>query len=127
MGVYADFSIDQGSDFYAEITVADAVNSDLDLTDYTVKAQFRNSIANPDGYALRASVIDASTISLELSHQETANLRVHRYFYDVLIISPANFVTRIAEGLLEVTPGVTRLNDAPVLPPGSNFLDLGNA
>ena len=57
-----------------------------------------------------SSVTNASdgTIQITLTSTQTNSLKAGRYVYDVEITSSGGDVTRVIEGQLEVTPGVTR-------------------
>ena len=53
-----------------------------------------------------------SSISLRLGANVTANIAPGRYVYDVLIYSntdAANNTIRVLEGIINVTPGVTKV------------------
>ena len=47
-------------------------------------------------------------ITISLTASQTNALVAGRYVYDVEITSGAGVITRVLEGQLEVTPGVTR-------------------
>jgi len=49
-----------------------------------------------------------ATIRLILSDTQTNSMKAGRYVYDVEITSPSGEKTRVLEGQVEVTPGVTR-------------------
>jgi hypothetical protein len=48
------------------------------------------------------------TVSIALTAAQTNALASGRYVYDVEITSSGGVVTRVLEGQVEVTPGVTR-------------------
>jgi len=50
----------------------------------------------------------SGTVALGLTATQTANLVPGRYVYDVEVVSGANVVSRIIEGIVTVTPEVTR-------------------
>jgi len=45
---------------------------------------------------------------LALTDTQTANLTAGRYVYDVVLTDSANVTSRIVEGIVTVTPRVTR-------------------
>jgi hypothetical protein len=49
------------------------------------------------------------TISLSLADTVTNAMKAGRYVYDVEILSGAGSRTRVLEGQVEVTPGVTQV------------------
>ena len=109
MAIYANLIIDQGSDFVTEIQVASATGDDADLTGYTFAAQLRKTYASTTYTAFTASVVNASQgiIKIELSNAQTLALKAGRYVYDVEA-TLSGVITRIVEGQITVTPGVTQ-------------------
>jgi hypothetical protein len=50
----------------------------------------------------------AGEITMAMTSANTANLTAGRYFYDLVMTSPANIKTRVVEGIITVLPSVTR-------------------
>ena len=50
----------------------------------------------------------AGVVTLSLTSTQTANLDFGRYVYDVNLTDASNTVTRVLEGIVTVTPRVTR-------------------
>ena len=46
-------------------------------------------------------------IGISMTAAETGVLDRRRYVYDILLTSPQGYKTRVIEGLVEVTPGVS--------------------
>ena len=42
-----------------------------------------------------------------MANAATAALEARRYVYDIILTSPQSIKTRVIEGIVEVTPGVT--------------------
>lgn len=110
MAVYSNLTIDQGSTFTALIDVTDSDGSALNLVGYTVNGQLRKTYASSTSTDFTASVTNAGTgtIQISLTATQTNALKAGRYVYDVEITSSGGEVTRVIEGQIEVTPGVTR-------------------
>ena len=110
MAIYSNFTIDQGTTFSANIDVTDAEGDVLNLTSYTVAGQMRKSYNSTTFTAFSASVSNATggVVTIGLSATQTNALKAGRYVYDVEITASDATVTRIIEGQIEVTPGVTR-------------------
>jgi len=111
MAIYSNFTIDQGTSFKANIDVTDADGDPLVLTGYTVAGQVRKSFASSTFTAFTSSVSNATggTIQIVLSPTQTGTFKAGRYVYDVEITKTSTGeVTRVIEGQIEVTPGVTR-------------------
>ena len=110
MAIYSNFTIDQGTTFSANIDVTDAEGDILNLTSYTVAGQMRKSYNSTTFTAFSASISNATggVVTIGLSAAQTNALKAGRYVYDVEITASDATVTRIIEGQIEVTPGVTR-------------------
>lgn len=114
MATYNEFNIDQGQTFQSTLYVtSDLTNSDLDLSNYTVKGEIKYSYYTSDvSESFDCSVTDAQTgeITLSLASSNTANLTPDQYVFDVFTISPQGITTKVLEGLLIVNPSVTNVN-----------------
>jgi hypothetical protein len=56
----------------------------------------------------RVSLTSAGVITLSLTATETAALAAGRYVYDLELVSSGGVVTRLLEGVVTVSPEVTR-------------------
>jgi hypothetical protein len=56
----------------------------------------------------RVSLTNAGVITLALTASETAALAAGRYVYDLELVSSGGVVTRLLEGVVTVSPEVTR-------------------
>ena len=110
MAIYSNLIMDQGSNFQATIEVNDSSGNNLNLTGYSVAGQMRKSYASSTATDFTASITNATngTISISLTAAQTNAIKAGRYVYDVEITSSGNEVSRVVEGQIEVTPGVTR-------------------
>ena len=107
MATYSNLFIDQGSNFSATIDLSQTTGS-LDLTGFTAAGSIAKSYDGTSKGSFTASVDDTDNeLDISLTAAETAALKPGRYVYDVIIKSPAGVITRVLEGQLEVTPGVT--------------------
>jgi|TARA_B110000259_G_scaffold130111_1_gene146801 hypothetical protein len=111
MAVYSDISIDQGSDFSAEIVVNDSTGTVANLTGYTAAGQIRKTYTSSTFTAFGATVTNATkgVLTITLSNTVTNAMKAGRYVYDVEITKTSNVEkTRVVEGQLTVNPGVTQ-------------------
>jgi hypothetical protein len=110
MAIKANLVIDQGTDFSAQIDVVDSDGTVFDLSDYTAAAQMRKNYASSAAttFTCEGNGTDGQ-ISLSLSSTITSTLEPGRYLYDVEITSSGNTITRVVEGIVTVTPGMTRV------------------
>ena len=110
MAIVSNLTVDQGSTFSASIDITDTEDNVLVLTGYTVAGQIRKTYDSSTAVNFTASVSNASTgeVTISLTPAQTNALVAGRYVYDVEITSAGGTVTRVIEGQLEVTPGVTK-------------------
>ena len=118
MAYYEDLTIDQGSDVAVEIHLVETDGSKKNLTNYSVAAKLKKSYNSDsdDTHDFAAIVTDPATdgiITLSLTNAVTDALNAKKkYVYDVEISyqdSDENtIVERVLEGLVNVTPSVTR-------------------
>lgn len=110
MATKANLVIDQGSTYSVEIQLSDQNGDPLDLNGFVANAQMRKWYSSSTPAAVFNANIDSnnSSITLTLTANQTSNLVAGRYVYDVETTSPANTISRLVEGIVTVTPQVTR-------------------
>lgn len=111
MAIYSNLTIDQGSSFLAYVDVTDSSGNVLNLNGYTVAGQIRKTYSSSTAVDFSATVSNAAagTISLSLADSVTNTMKAGRYVYDVEILASSGSRTRVLEGQVEVTPGVTQV------------------
>jgi hypothetical protein len=112
MATYSNLFIDQGSNFTSVIDET----GDLDLTNYSAIAKIAKSYDGTVKSTFTTSIdIATSKITISLTAAQTAALKPGRYVYDVIITDDSSpvVVTRVLEGQIHVTPGVTFDASAP--------------
>ena len=110
MAIKANLVIDQGTSLSATVDVTDTGGSPFNLTGYTTAAQMRKNYNSSTAVTFSTSHNGAyGAITLVLSAANTVSLDPGRYMYDVEITSGAGIVTRVVEGMVTVTPGMTRI------------------
>ena len=100
--------VDQGTSFYTSFTVNDDGGTPIDFTGYTASAQMRKYYSSSNSTTFTVTANSMGGVTLSLSSNVTANLVAGRYVYDVEMVAPANTTSRIVEGIITVTPQVTR-------------------
>ena len=110
MASVSNLFVDQGADYSNIITVASTTGAPLDLTGYTVKSQMRKSYTSSTFYNFTASVYDAvnGKVRLQLNSTQSEAIIPGRYLYDVEITSGSGGKTRVIEGIVTVTPEITK-------------------
>ena len=112
MAVYTEIYLDQGTTFNKVITVRDAnTNALLNVSGSTVTGQIRKSFysSNASGN-LTCTVTDAGNgeITLTMTAANTSNIKDGKYLFDVKAVDANNVTSRILEGIMIITPQVTR-------------------
>jgi hypothetical protein len=109
MAIKANLIIDQGTTFSTSVDVTDENDLPIDLTGYTGTAQIRKhySSSNSTPFAVGIDGPDG-TVTLNLTAAQTGALTAGRYVYDVELTNSSNVISRIVEGIVTVTPQVTR-------------------
>lgn len=109
MATKANLVIDQGSTFSTDLNMTDDNGDPMNLTGYTAASQIRKWYTSVSPSATFSSSINANTgvITLSLTSAQTNNLVAGRYVYDVELTT-GSVVSRIVEGIITVTPQVTR-------------------
>jgi hypothetical protein len=110
MAIKANLVIDQGTSFTATIDLTDANDAIFNLTGYTVAAQMRKNYTSSVATTFTSSHTGVlGKINLVLNATTTAAIEPGRYLYDVEITSAGGVITRVVEGIVTVTPGMTRI------------------
>ncbi len=110
MAIKANLVIDQGTDFSATIDLTDEAGAVFNLTGYNVAAQMRKNYTSSVAVTFGTAHNSANgQITLALNNSNTAIIEPGRYLYDVEITSPGNVKSRVVEGIVTVTPGMTRI------------------
>ena len=109
MAIKANLIIDQGSTFSTDINLTNDSGQALSLSGYTGASQMRKHYTSSNSTSFTVSINATSgVVTLALSANQTANLVAGRYVYDVEVTDANNVISRIVEGLVTVTPNVTR-------------------
>ncbi len=109
MAIKANLIIDQGTDYSTSISLQNDEGESANLVGYTANSQLRKTYSSSNAHTFTASVDTASgMVMLSLSDSQTANITAGRYVYDVYLTDSNGLVSRIVEGIVTVTPRVTR-------------------
>jgi hypothetical protein len=109
MGTKANLKIDQGTDFSTSITLTDDDGTALNLSGYTGAGQIRKYYTSTTAVNFDVVVTaNTGTVTLELSSNTSNSMNSGRYVYDIELTDTSGIVSRIMEGIVTITPGVTR-------------------
>ena len=82
------------------------------MTGYSAAGQIRKTYSSSTAVNFTASVASPTTagvVNISLTNAQTNAMKAGRYVYDVEITSSGGTKTRVLEGQLEITPGVTQI------------------
>lgn len=109
MASKANITIDQGTTFSTDLNLTDEYGDGLDLSGYTANSQMRKWYTSSNAAATFTAVVNTQTaaVTLSLTANQTGSITAGRYVYDVEITNGTT-TSRIVEGIVTVTPQVTR-------------------
>ena len=111
MASKANIVIDQGTTFNTTINLTDDLGNVIDLTGQTAYGQVRKWYTSSTYYSFVISIPLPTTgiMYVSMDANTTANIAAGRYVYVIVTKSNAGVITRIAEGMVTVTPEVTQI------------------
>lgn len=107
---YSDQYLEQGSTFSSQLTLTDDYGSPYNLTGFTIIGRAKKSYTTANvafNFSTTISNANNGIIILSMDAPTTANVPYGKYVYDVIAISPSNMTSRVLEGQIYVSPGVT--------------------
>jgi hypothetical protein len=108
MATKVNLIMDQAATFSSSFTVLDILGNSIDFSTYTASSQMRKTYMSVNSYSFSVVANSTGGITLSMPANTTANICPGRYVYDVEVIDNAGVKSRIAEGIITVTPQVTR-------------------
>ena len=109
MALKANLVIDQGTTFQTSINVTDDNENPIDLSTYSVAAQMRKHFSSTNAYDFQATISpELGIVTLAMGANNTGIIPAGRCVYDCELTDQNGGVTRLVEGIVTVTPGVTR-------------------
>lgn len=108
---YAELTVDQGTTFETSIDLVGDDGAAINIAGYVFQGQIRKSYYSSNVTANLTITTLSNTsgnVLVTIDAATTANIKPGRYLYDVKMTDTENIVTRIVEGVLTVTPQVSR-------------------
>ncbi len=100
--------IDQGTSFSQSFNIKDEDGVAIDMTVFTSLAMMRKHYTSTNATSFSVGLSSNGDVTLSLTSNVTANLVPGRYLYDVEVIDSSNATFRVVEGIVTVTPNMTR-------------------
>lgn len=112
MAAFVELYIDQGTNFNNVINITDDVtNAAVNISGYTAISQMRRSYYSANISAnITCTITDAANgeLTMSMTAANTANIKAGRYVFDLKVIDTSNITSRILEGIVNITPQVTK-------------------
>ena len=112
MAAYVELYMDPGTTFNNVINlIDDTTNAYINVDGYIIRSQMRRSYYSVNATAsLVCSITDAANgeITMSLDAANTASIKAGRYLFDLETVDRLNTTVRILEGIITVTPEITR-------------------
>ena len=112
MAAYTELIMDQGTTFRNVLNLADDItNAPINVYGYTVTSQMRRSYYSVNATAnIVCTVTNPSNgeITMSMTAANTNLIKSGRYLFDVETIDRDGIVSRVLEGIITVTPQITR-------------------
>lgn len=108
---YAELTVDQGSTFESTIDLVSDDGAAINVAGYVFSGQIRKSYYSANATAnITITITNAANgnVTMSMNAATTANIKAGRYLYDVKMTDTSNTVTRLVEGVITITPQVTR-------------------
>lgn len=107
MALKANLVVDQGTTFATSIEILDQNDEAIDVTGYTARGQIRKHYTSSNAISFTTGLANG-TLVISLTANQTANIVAGRYVYDVELVDLNGVVVRILEGIVTITPEVTK-------------------
>ena len=127
---YSDIYLEQGTTYTNQITLDDSNGLSYDLNSFTASSQAKKSYYSANVILqLNATISDPANgiITISANAATTSTLPTGKLVYDVIISDNTGAVTRVLEGKITVSPGVTNVIGVPPgSPPNTNNIKSSN-
>ncbi len=100
--------IDQGTTFDTSFIIHDSSDEPINFTDYTGQSMMRKSYSSSNSHSFDLTLGSNGQVSLHMAATTTNNITPGRYVYDIEVESNVGVRSRLVEGIVTVTPQVTR-------------------
>ena len=110
MAAFTELLIEQGATFSTTVNVEDTAGAAINLFGYSASSQMRKSYYATSNTIITSTITGNANgeITLSMTAANTANLTPGRQVFDLLITSSTGVKTRVVEGVIVISPGVTR-------------------
>lgn len=109
MAAKANLTIDQGSDYIQDIVVSDMSDNLVDLTNYIGAAQIRKNYTSNSYNSFNVVTNNQGIVQISMNAANTDALVPGQYVWDCELTNiNTGIISRIVEGVVTITPSVTK-------------------
>lgn len=108
MAAKVNIVIDQGTTFNTTYTIHNNVDEPIDFTGYTANSQIRKSYSSSNAITFAVTLNTVGEVLLSMNAATSGTITAGRYVYDVEVQDNTGVRSRIVEGIVTVTPQVTK-------------------
>lgn len=108
MAIKANLIVDQGADFSTTLNVTDEGGNSINLSAYSGAAQMRKHYSSSQYYSFNVQTYANGAVILSVNSAVTNTIPFGRYVYDCELTDGSGQKSRLVEGIVTVTPQVTR-------------------
>ena len=108
MAQKANLVIDRGSDFSTTIDITDDDGNAIDLSTFTAAGKIKKHYTSLTSVNFNVTLTSSGIMTIALAANTSEQIEPGRYVYDVELTSNTGGITRVIEGIVTVTPSVTR-------------------
>jgi hypothetical protein len=108
MAIKANLIIDQGTDYSTTINVTDDYDEPIDLSTYTGVSQIRKHYTSVTYYSFGVVCNSNGEVVLSMNAATSNTITAGRYVYDCELTDGTGKKSRLVEGIVTITPQVTR-------------------
>lgn len=103
-----NINIEKGSDFSSTFTIANADGSVYSLQGASSTSKIKKFPESTISYSFSTTITVATgKITLAMTDEVTSTITPGRYYYDILVTSATGIKTRVIEGMVLVTAGIS--------------------
>lgn len=109
MAIKANLIIDQGCTYSTQMSINDPNGNPINLSNFTAAGQIRKHYTSSNAVNFNCTLVpNTGKVVLSLSANATSTMLPGRYVYDIELIDNQGRISRIIEGIVTITPNVTR-------------------
>ena len=108
MAAHVNIVIDQGTTFNTTYSFTDDNDEPIDFSTFSANSQMRKSYSSNTAYTFTVSLSNNGIITLSMNAATTSTITAGRYMYDLEVQDVNGTRSRLVEGMVTVTPEITR-------------------